>query len=185
VGLELLHGLVGVVDESEAGGLATTVLGAETEDGDLVLVGLVELGELLAELILGDVGTVGVEDITASKGKKALVSTGGSQYRGDQQCDAGCLCLRAVGDLLVVCLCLLPLRNEKSWIAEKIFSWTESSFTHGGANVESRTDAMMNPPLSSRFAKGAGLDIPERSATAAKHRCSSWGEVGGVQGAKE
>lgn len=67
VGLELLHGLVGVVDESEASGLATTVLGAETEDGDLVLVGLVELGELLAELILGDVGTVGVEDITVRK----------------------------------------------------------------------------------------------------------------------
>jgi hypothetical protein len=70
VGLKLLHGLVGVVDESETGGLATTVLGAETEDGDLVLVGLVELGELLAELILGDVGTVGVEDITADKEKK-------------------------------------------------------------------------------------------------------------------
>ena len=64
VGLELLHGLVGVVDEGEASGLAATELGAETEDGDLVLVGLVELGELLAELILGDVGTVGVEDIT-------------------------------------------------------------------------------------------------------------------------
>jgi hypothetical protein len=74
VGLELLHGLVGVVDESETSGLATTVLGAETEDGDLVLVGLVELGQLLAELVLGDVGTVGVEDIT-ERGEKALVST--------------------------------------------------------------------------------------------------------------
>ena len=75
VRLELLHGLVGVVDESETSRLATTVLGAETENGDLVLVGLVELGELLAELILGDVGTVGVEDITACKEKKPLVST--------------------------------------------------------------------------------------------------------------
>lgn len=64
VGLELLHRLGAVVDEGEASGLATTVLGAETEDGDLVLVGLVELGELGAELILGDVGTVGVEDVT-------------------------------------------------------------------------------------------------------------------------
>jgi hypothetical protein len=63
VGLELLHRLGAVVDEGEASGLATTVLGAETEDGDLVLVGLVELGELGAELILGDVGTVGVEDV--------------------------------------------------------------------------------------------------------------------------
>lgn len=64
VGLELLHGLGAVVDEGEAGALATTVLGAETEDGDLVLLGLVELGELLAELILGDVRAVGVEDVT-------------------------------------------------------------------------------------------------------------------------
>lgn len=67
VGLELLHGLVAVVDESEAGALATTVLGAETEDGNLLLVGLVELGELGAELILGDVGAVGVQDVTVRK----------------------------------------------------------------------------------------------------------------------
>ena len=64
VGLELLHRLGAVVDEGEASGLATTVLGAETEDGDLVLVGLVQLGELLAELILGDVRAVGVQDVT-------------------------------------------------------------------------------------------------------------------------
>lgn len=62
--LELLQGLSGVVDQSEAGALATTVLRTETEDGDLVLVGLVEGGELVAELILGNVGTVGVEDVT-------------------------------------------------------------------------------------------------------------------------
>jgi hypothetical protein len=84
VGLELLHGLVGVVDESETSGLATTVLGAETEDGDLVLVGLVELGQLLAELILGDVGTVGVEDITGRRKKSPSQYMVGSQYRGDQ-----------------------------------------------------------------------------------------------------
>jgi len=64
VGLELLHGLGAVVDEGETSALATTVLGAETEHGDLVLVGLVQLGELLAELILGDVRAVGVEDVT-------------------------------------------------------------------------------------------------------------------------
>lgn len=61
--LELLQGLLGVVDQSEAGALATTVLCAETEDGDLVLVGLVQVGQLLTELILGDVGAVGVEDV--------------------------------------------------------------------------------------------------------------------------
>ena len=63
VRLELLQGLGGVVDESEAGALTTTVLRAETEDGDLVLVGLVQVGQLLAELVLGDVGAVGVEDV--------------------------------------------------------------------------------------------------------------------------
>lgn len=63
MGLELLHGLGGVIDEGEASGLATTELGAETEDVDLVLGGLVEGGQLLAELVLGDVRTVGVEDI--------------------------------------------------------------------------------------------------------------------------
>lgn len=63
MGLELLHGLGGVIDEGEASGLAATELGAETEDVDLVLGGLVEGGQLLAELVLGDVRTVGVEDI--------------------------------------------------------------------------------------------------------------------------
>lgn len=63
-GLELLHRLGRVVDEGEAGGLATTELGAQTEDGDLVLLSLVQATDLLAELLLGDVGTVGVQDVT-------------------------------------------------------------------------------------------------------------------------
>lgn len=67
MGLELLHGLGGVVDEGETSGLAATELGAETEDVDLVLGGLVQGAELLAELILGDVGAAGVEDITLRK----------------------------------------------------------------------------------------------------------------------
>lgn len=67
VGLELLQSLRGVVDKGEAGALATTVLGAETENGDLVLVGLVQVGELLAQLVLGDVRAVGVEDIPDGK----------------------------------------------------------------------------------------------------------------------
>lgn len=67
VGLELLHGLGGVVDEGEAGGLAATELGAQTEDGDLVLAGLVHAGELVGELLLGDVGTVGVQNVTVGQ----------------------------------------------------------------------------------------------------------------------
>lgn len=72
-GLELLHGLGRVVDEGEASGLAATELGAQTEDGDLVLLGLVQATELLAELILGDVGAVGVEDVTRGKKQSAFL----------------------------------------------------------------------------------------------------------------
>lgn len=64
VGLELLHGLGGVVDQGEAGGLAATELGAQAKDGDLVLAGLVHAGQLLPELLLGDVGAVGVQNVT-------------------------------------------------------------------------------------------------------------------------
>lgn len=63
VGLELLHGLGAVVDESEAGALTATEVCLEAEDGDILLLGLVELAELATELVLGDVGTVGVEDV--------------------------------------------------------------------------------------------------------------------------
>jgi hypothetical protein len=39
-------------------------LRSKTEDHDLVLVGLVQLGEFAAELVFGDVWSVWVEDIT-------------------------------------------------------------------------------------------------------------------------
>lgn len=63
VGLKLLHRLGRVVDEGEASGLATTELCSEAKDADLLLLGLVETGELVAELLLGDVGAAGVEDV--------------------------------------------------------------------------------------------------------------------------
>lgn len=63
VGFELLHRLDAVVDEGEAGRLAATVLRPHAEHIDLVLVRLVHLGESGAQVILGDVGAVGVEDI--------------------------------------------------------------------------------------------------------------------------
>lgn len=62
--LEALERLGGVVDEGEAGALSTTVLGLETEDVDLVLGALVQLAELAAEVLLGDVGSVGVQNVT-------------------------------------------------------------------------------------------------------------------------
>lgn len=74
VWLELLHGLGGVVEEGESGALAATVLCPEAEDGHLVLGGLVELGELLAELILGNVGARWVEDVTVAMQMLVLAS---------------------------------------------------------------------------------------------------------------
>lgn len=71
MGLELLQGLDGVVDEGEAGGLSTTIVRAQTEDGDLFLVGLVKIAELLAEFVLGDVGAAGVQDVTVERYKKS------------------------------------------------------------------------------------------------------------------
>lgn len=62
--LEFLQGFWGIVDESETSCLSTTELCLKTEDINLVLVGLVELGELASEIVLGDVGSVWVEDIT-------------------------------------------------------------------------------------------------------------------------
>lgn len=67
LGLELLQGLGGVVDKTETGSLAATELGAQTKDADLVLLGLVESGELVSQLLLGDVGAAGVEDVTVKK----------------------------------------------------------------------------------------------------------------------
>lgn len=62
--LKLLHHLMAIIDERETGALATSVLGSEAEAGDLVFVGFVELGELLTEFVFGDVGAVGMKDIS-------------------------------------------------------------------------------------------------------------------------
>ena len=64
--LKLLHRLGGIVDEREARALAAAVLRAEAEDRDLVFAGLVDFGELGAELVFGDVGAVGVEDVAGT-----------------------------------------------------------------------------------------------------------------------
>jgi hypothetical protein len=66
VGLELLQRLWGIVDESETSCLSTTKLSSQTENINLILVGLVEFGELASEFVLGDIGAVGVKDITTN-----------------------------------------------------------------------------------------------------------------------
>ena len=62
--LELLHHLMAVVNQCEARALPTTILCPEPETRDLVFVGFVQLCELLAQLVFGYVGAVGVEDVT-------------------------------------------------------------------------------------------------------------------------
>ena len=64
VWLKLLQCLWRIVYESETGCLSTTELSSQAENIDLVLVGLVEFGELGTEFVLRDVGAVGVENIT-------------------------------------------------------------------------------------------------------------------------
>jgi hypothetical protein len=65
--LKLLQRLRRIVDESKTGCLSTTKLCSQTEDIDLVLIGLVEFGELGSEVVLCDVCAVRVEDITVSQ----------------------------------------------------------------------------------------------------------------------
>lgn len=61
--LELLGVGNGLVDQTETGGLATTELGSEAENGNSVLVSLVNLSQLLSQLILGDVSSVWVQNV--------------------------------------------------------------------------------------------------------------------------
>lgn len=63
LGLELLLGLLVIVDQTEPGRPSTTKLGLETKSRDPGLVGLVKSGELFVELGLGDGGSGGVEDV--------------------------------------------------------------------------------------------------------------------------
>jgi len=60
VWLEFLQRLGRIVDEGETGCLSTTILSLETENIDLVFAGLVYFGKLASELVLGDVGAVGM-----------------------------------------------------------------------------------------------------------------------------
>lgn len=64
--LELLQGLNRVVDERKSGSLATTEMGPQAKDVDLLLGSLVQLGEALAEVGLRDAGVARVEDVTGS-----------------------------------------------------------------------------------------------------------------------
>ena len=90
MGLESLHRLAAVVDEGKARALAATILSPEAEDGDLVLAALVQFGELGAELVLGDVGAVGVEDIATQQCQSLSFATA---------CPVRCALTRPSGDV--------------------------------------------------------------------------------------
>jgi len=63
VGFEFFKSVIRVVNQCEPSRLATSILCAETKNGDLVLVGLVQLSELGPEIVLGDIRSVGVENV--------------------------------------------------------------------------------------------------------------------------
>jgi hypothetical protein len=62
LGLELLLALLVIVDHAETLAGSTSELGLQSENDDSLLVSLVQGGELLGELISGQVGSGGVED---------------------------------------------------------------------------------------------------------------------------
>ena len=57
--------LLAIVNESETSSLATTELGVESIDNNVSSVNLELLGEFLSDLLLGDGGSVWVEDINS------------------------------------------------------------------------------------------------------------------------
>ena len=61
--VELLPGIEAVVNESETGGPATSELGLEAEDGDLLSLGLEQRSKLVLDGGLLDVGLVGVDQL--------------------------------------------------------------------------------------------------------------------------
>lgn len=62
-GLELFLRLLVVVDQRESGAPSTTKVRLEAKGDDTSLVGLVEGSELPREVVLGDIGSGGVEDV--------------------------------------------------------------------------------------------------------------------------
>ncbi|GMS96271.1 hypothetical protein PENTCL1PPCAC_18446, partial [Pristionchus entomophagus] len=63
LGLELLGQIEGVVDEGESDALSTSELATESEGNDQIRRGLVQRGELLLDLGLGDRGARRVDDL--------------------------------------------------------------------------------------------------------------------------
>ena len=63
LGVALLPGIEGVVDESETGGSASSELALQAEDGDVLVLGLEHRGELGLDGSLGDGSLVWVDEL--------------------------------------------------------------------------------------------------------------------------
>lgn len=63
---KFLQGFRGIIYESEASCFSTTKLCAKTENAELILACLIHLGQFATEIILGDIGAAGMEDVTVS-----------------------------------------------------------------------------------------------------------------------
>lgn len=87
--LKLLGISNAVVDETESSGLSSTVLGLESKDGDGVLLGLVDLGELLGQLSTRHVSSVWVDDVhnkLSSLKQRVRENSSGSDGNGVRHC---------------------------------------------------------------------------------------------------
>jgi len=84
-GLVLLEVLDAVVDETEARGASAAEHGLEAVDDDSVHVSLVELGDVLAELLLGDGLASGVDDIHDLKREAQRAEDEDEQKNGERQ----------------------------------------------------------------------------------------------------
>jgi hypothetical protein len=96
LGLKLLLRFLIIVDQTETLGGSTSELGLQAKDNNPLLLGLVQSGELVAELISGQVGSSGVED-----GNDELLSV--EQSVGDE---LGSSDSNGAGSVLIVSSCV-------------------------------------------------------------------------------
>lgn len=75
LGLELLQVLLAVVDQPEARRVPTTEVRLEAVEDNIGLIGLVELGDVCAELLLGYRRLAGVKDVDNLHGKQHNVGS--------------------------------------------------------------------------------------------------------------
>ena len=131
--LELLHRLARVVDEREARTLAAAVLCPEAEARDLVLGGLVERGELVAEFVFGDVRAAGVEDVAVRSELSVIILLFACLVR----LLFSCSCCRGGGGrgFTHTTICLRPSRGLRMNLRVRRVTWPSDMITVDAAEV--------------------------------------------------